>query len=281
MKEDARIEAQKILKKADIDGRDLANQYKKDVEADLKTKRQEIFDLQTQLTQRETNIDNRDVALIKKETALEDRANYLSRQIEENERKEKVLVEKTESIIKELETVANLTQSQAKVEIMARVESTMDKEIALYMKSREEEAEEKANQKAKQILSLAMSRHAQEITVEKTTSSISLPNDEMKGRIIGREGRNIKSLEGVLGVDILIDDTPETIVVSCFDPIRREIAKRTIEELISDGRIQPGRIEEIAEKVRNEICFKHKNNNENNMQYPNIFCFKLCLNIFL
>ena len=121
------------------------------------------------------------------------------------------------------------------------------------MKGREEEAEETATLKAKQILSLAMARHAQEITVEKTTSTISLPSDEMKGRIIGREGRNIKSLEGVLGVDILIDDTPETIVVSCFDPIRREIAKRTIEELISDGRIQPGRIEEIAEKVRNEI----------------------------
>ena len=253
MKEDAKIEAQKILKKADIDGRDLANQYKKEVENDLKTKRQEIFDLQTALTQRETNIDNRDAALIKKETSLEDRAKYLNRQIEETERKEKVLIEKTESIIKELETVANLTQSQAKVEIMSRVESTMDKEIALYMKNREEEAEETATLKAKQILSLAMARHAQEITVEKTTSTISLPSDEMKGRIIGREGRNIKSLEGVLGVDILIDDTPETIVVSCFDPIRREIARRTIEELISDGRIQPGRIEEIAEKVRGEI----------------------------
>ena len=213
MKEDAKIEAQKILKKADIDGRDLANQYKKEVENELKTKRQEIFDLQTALTQRETNIDNRDAALIKKETSLEDRAKYLNRQIEETERKEKVLIEKTESIIKELENVANLTQSQAKVEIMSRVESTMDKEIALYMKNREEEAEETATLKSKQILSLAMARHAQEITVEKTTSTISLPSDEMKGRIIGREGRNIKSLEGVLGVDILIDDTPETIVV--------------------------------------------------------------------
>ena len=253
MKEDARIESQKILKKAEIEGRDLANQYKKEVDTEIKEKKQEIFELQSQLTQRETNIDNRDAALIKKESALEDRAKYLSRQIEENERKEKVLIEKTESIIKELETVAQLTQSQAKTEIMARVESTMDKEIALYMKNREEEAEETADLKAKQILSLAMTRHAQEITVEKTTSSITLPSDEMKGRIIGREGRNIKSLEGVLGVDILIDDTPETIVVSSFDPIRREIARKTIEELISDGRIQPGRIEEIAEKVRGEI----------------------------
>lgn len=251
--ENAKFEAQKILKKAQIDGREAANQFKKEIENEIKDKKQEIFDLQNKLTQRETLIDNRDAALLNKENALEEKSKHLTRQIEENQRKEKILTEKTDSIIKELENVAQFTQSQAKNEIMLRVESKMDKEIAHYMKSREEEAEEKANSKAKDILSLAISKHAQELTIEKTTSSITLPNDEMKGRIIGREGRNIKSMESILGVDILIDDTPETIVVSCFDPIRREIAKKTIEALISDGRIQPGRIEEIAAKMKAEV----------------------------
>lgn len=251
--EDAKIEAQKILKKAEIEGRETANQLKRDIENEIRDKKQEVFDLQNKLTQRESLIDARDAALINKENALEDKSNSLSRQIEEYERKQKILAEKTDSIIKELEEVAHFTQSQAKNEIMERVEAKMDQEIAQYMKNREEEATEEADNKSKEILSLAIAKHAQEITVEKTTSSITLPNDEMKGRIIGREGRNIKSLESILGVDILIDDTPETIVVSCFDPIRREIAKRTIEALISDGRIQPGRIEELAAKVKSEV----------------------------
>lgn len=251
--ENARIEVQKIKKKAEIEGREMAQSFKKEVEEELKGRRSEIADLQNKLTQREVTLDQRDLSLLNKEKRIEEKEEGLERQLTENKKKASVLEEKTNSIIKRLEEVANMTESQAKNEIMARVEAKMDKEIAIYMKNREDEAEEKADQEATNVLALAITRHAQEISVEKTVSAITLPNDEMKGRIIGREGRNIKSLEQLLGVDILIDDTPETITVSCFNPVRREIAKKTIEALISDGRIQPGKIEEMAEKMKKEV----------------------------
>lgn len=146
-----------------------------------------------------------------------------------------------------------MSVSEAHDELMRRVEEKMNKEIAAYIKNREDEAEEQADGKAKDIMSLAMSKYAQEVTNERTVSIVSLPSDEMKGRIIGREGRNIKSLESLLGVDIIIDDTPEVITVSCFDPVRREVARMTLDRLIKDGRIQPGRIEEIFNKCKEEV----------------------------
>ena len=132
-------------------------------------------------------------------------------------------------------------------------EEKITKELAVYIKTKEEEARDSANTKANEILSLAISKYAQEATTEKTVSVVALPSDEMKGRIIGREGRNIRSIEQLCGVDLIIDDTPEVITVSCFDPIRREIARRALEYLIKDGRIQPGRIEEVVEKCKNEV----------------------------
>ncbi len=251
--ENAKIEAQKIVKKAELNGLDVVANLKKEFEASTKEKRQEIYDLQSKLTQRENSIDQRDAALIVKENNLENKQNQLNSLIESNQKKEKILDEKTDSIIKELEKVANMTRDEARSEIMKQVEEKMNIEINSYIKNRVEEAEEKADEKARDILVLAIDKHAQEITVEKTTSNIDLPSDEMKGRIIGRDGRNIKTLENILGVDILIDDTPETITISCFDPIRREIAKKTLEALISDGRIQPVRIEEIAEKMKKTV----------------------------
>lgn len=146
-----------------------------------------------------------------------------------------------------------MSVSEAHDELMRRVEEKMNKEIAAYIKNREDEAEEQADGKAKDIMSLAMSKYAQEVTNERTVSIVSLPSDEMKGRIIGREGRNIKSLESLLGVDIIIDDTPEVITRSCFDPVRREVARMTLDRLIKDGRIQPGRIEEIFNKCKEEV----------------------------
>ena len=136
---------------------------------------------------------------------------------------------------------------------MARVESKISKEIAAYIKSKEEEAKETADDKAKELLGMACAKYAQEVTTDRTVSVVALPSDEMKGRIIGREGRNIRSLEQLLGVDLIIDDTPEVITISCFNPIRREIARMSLEALIKDGRIQPGRIEEIVEKCKKEI----------------------------
>lgn len=249
----AQTKASMIIKNAEIDAKQLVNEMKIQAENDIKIRKQEIYDLNNKLAQREDNLDKRDLALINKETLIEEKNDSLNRQISENDKKSNVLQEKINSIIVELEKVAHLSVTEAHDEILERVENKMDREIAAYMKNREEEASDEADSKAAELISLAITRHAQEIVIERTTSTVSLPSDEMKGRIIGREGRNIKSLEQLLGVDILIDDTPEAITISCFNPVRREIAKRTLETLISDGRIQPGRIEEIAEKVKSEI----------------------------
>ena len=146
-----------------------------------------------------------------------------------------------------------MSLEDAKAELFKRVEEKMDHEIAAFMKEKQEEAEEKAVENAKEVLSLAIDKYSQEVASERTVSVVSLPSDEMKGRIIGREGRNIKTIEQLTGVDLIIDDTPEVITVSCFDPIRREIARRSLETLIKDGRIQPGRIEEIIEKSKQEV----------------------------
>ena len=157
------------------------------------------------------------------------------------------------SIITELEKVAQMTSSQAKKELFERVKEKSEHEIAAYLKEREEEAKEKADDEARDILALTIERFSQEVASERTISVVSLPSDEMKGRIIGREGRNIKTIEQLTGVDLIIDDTPEVITVSCFNPIRREIARRSLEALIKDGRIQPGRIEELVAKATQEV----------------------------
>ena len=165
--------------------------------------------------------------------------------------KEKEVQEKADSIDGELQKVAAMTTQEARDIVLEKTESKMSIEIATMIKQKEDE--EQCDAKAKEILSLAISKYSQEVVTEKTVSVVAIPNDEMKGRIIGREGRNIRTLEQLLGVDIIIDDTPEVIQVSCFDPIRREIARLSLEYLIKDGRIQPGRIEEIVEKARNEV----------------------------
>ena len=138
-------------------------------------------------------------------------------------------------------------------ELMEAVEKKMDKEVSTYIRDREEEARTKASDVSRNIIALAIQRYAQEETIERTVSVVTIPSDEMKGRIIGREGRNIRAIEQATGVDLIIDDTPEVITVSCFDPIRREIARRALEYLIKDGRIQPGRVEEVVNKVTKEL----------------------------
>ena len=146
-----------------------------------------------------------------------------------------------------------MTTSEAKEELLAITEKRMDKELVSYIKEREEEAKAKADETARNIVALSIQRIASDESVDRTVSVVALPSEEMKGRIIGREGRNIKAIEQATGVDLIIDDTPETITVSCFDPIRREIARLALEQLIKDGRIQPGRIEEVVNKIKNEM----------------------------
>ncbi len=256
----ANEKANDILAKAMLEAKNKTYELKLAAEEEIKEKKLEVVEIENKLNQREASFEKRDLALIEKENLLEQRENHLNEKmleaenkLKDAETKENEAQVKLDSIVEELEKVAQMTIGEAKDEIFARVESQMSQEIALYQKNKEEEAKEVAEEKAKNILALSIAKYSQEVTTEKTVSVVSLPTDDMKGRIIGREGRNIRTLEQMLGVDILIDDTPEVITVSCFDPIRRETARLTLEYLIKDGRIQPGRIEELAEKAKQDV----------------------------
>ncbi len=250
---EAEIKAEHIVKNAQLDGKQVVNEMKIEADKEIKERKLELSAQEKQLFQREQNIDRRDAALIQKENTLDEKNETLNRRLKDVDKKEATLQEKIDSIIVELEKVAQMSTQEAKDELFKRVESKVSREIASYIKNKEEEAKDQVVAKAQEMLAQAMSKYAQETTIEKTVSVVALPNDEMKGRIIGREGRNIRTLETLLGVDLIIDDTPEVITVSCFNPVRREIARMSLEMLIKDGRIQPGRIEEIVEKCKQEV----------------------------
>ena len=250
---DAEIKAEHITKNAQLDGKQAVYEMKQEANKEIHERKQEVVNQENKLSQREQNIDRRDAALLQKETALEQKNETLTRRLKDVDKKEADLQEKIDSIIVELEKVAQMSTQEAKDELMDRVESKISQEIAAYIKNKEDEAKETADEKAKELLGMACAKFAQEVTMDKTVSVVALPSDEMKGRIIGREGRNIRTIEQLCGVDLIIDDTPEVITVSCFNPIRREVARMSLEALIKDGRIQPGRIEEIVEKCKREV----------------------------
>ena len=250
---DAEIRAEQIKKNAQIDGKQVVAEMRQEAERDIRERKQEYANLENKLNQREQNIDRRDANLLNKENALEQKNEQLTRRLAECDKKEATLQGKIDSIIEELEKVSHYSVEEAKKEIFERVESKMSTEIAAYCKNKEEEAKAEVEGKAKEMLGMAISKYAQEEVQERTVSVVALPSDEMKGRIIGREGRNIRTMEQLLGVDLIIDDTPEVITVSCFNPIRRHIATKSLDLLIKDGRIQPGRIEEIVAKVTEEV----------------------------
>ncbi len=250
---EAEIKAEHITKNAQLDGKQAVYEMKQEAEKEIREKKQEGVELENKVRTREQSIDKRDALVSQKETALDEQKEVLNRRLKEVDKKDASLQEKIDGIIVELEKVAQMSTQEAKDELFARVESKTSREIATYIKNREEEAKENADEKAKELLSLACAKYAQETVQDKTVSVVALPNDEMKGRIIGREGRNIHTLETLLGVDLIIDDTPEVITISCFNPIRREVARLSLEALIKDGRIQPGRIEEIVEKCKKEV----------------------------
>ena len=250
---DAEIKAEHITKNAQLDGKQAVYEMKQEANKEIHERKQEVINQENKLSQREQSIDRRDAALLQKETALEQKNDTLTRRLKDVDKKEAELQGKIDSIIVELEKVAQMSTQEAKDELMDRVESKISQEIAAYIKNKEDEAKETADEKAKELLGMACAKFAQEVTMDKTVSVVALPSDEMKGRIIGREGRNIRTIEQLCGVDLIIDDTPEVITVSCFNPIRREVARMSLEALIKDGRIQPGRIEEIVEKCKREV----------------------------
>ncbi|MBQ8681456.1 MAG: ribonuclease Y [Bacilli bacterium] len=251
--EQAKKAAEKNKRESILEAKQEINKLKIETEKEIKEKKKEIKDSEDRLLKRESNMDRRDVALQNREDAANERENaLLDKQKEIQEKYEQMEEIKKEQFAK-LEEIANFTKGQAHDVLMKQVEEEMSKEIASYIKERESEAKLESDNIAKEMIMNSMQRYAADVTNTQTVCVISLPNDEMKGRIIGREGRNVRTIEAVTGVDLIIDDTPEAIVISSFDPLRREIAKLTLETLINDGRIHPARIEEVYDKTCNDV----------------------------
>ena len=250
---EAETKAEQIVRSAQLDAKSLTYEMKAEADKEIKEKKAEVQNLENKILQREQSIDKRDIALQGKEEILDQKNEQLTKRSKELDKREQELETKFDAIIKELEKVSAMTQQEAKQVLFERVQEKIAGEIASYIKTKEEEARDKVNETARNLLGLAVQKYSQEVACEKTISVVALPSDDLKGRIIGREGRNISTLEQKIGVDLIIDDTPEVITVSCFDPIRRETARLALEYLIKDGRIQPGKIEEAVDKATQEV----------------------------
>lgn len=250
---EANLKAENLVKQGTLEGKSITHEMKLAAEKEIKERKAEVVESENKLLRREDALNYRDKALTDKENQHELKARQLSEKAESLKQMESDLQKKIDVQIEELERISSLSQSEARDELFRIVEKRMINEVSAYIKDKEEEAKEKANDISRNIIALAIQRYSQEAVQERTVSVVALPSEEMKGRIIGREGRNIKAIEMATGVDLIIDDTPECITISCFDPIRREIARQALENLIRDGRIQPGRIEEVVNKVTNEL----------------------------
>ena len=246
-------EAETLKKESLLESKEENQKYRLTIESELKERRDEVKMQESRLLQRETNLDRKDETLVKREHSLEEKEDKLDSKQQLIGEREKEVTELIEAKQKELEKVAALSREEARDIIMTTTEEELTHEVAIMVKDSERKVKEEADRKAKNILSLAMQRCAGDQVSEATVSVVTLPNDEMKGRIIGREGRNIRTLETLTGIDLIIDDTPEAVVLSGFDPIRRETARIALEKLIQDGRIHPARIEEMVEKARKEM----------------------------
>ncbi|MBO5907507.1 MAG: ribonuclease Y [Clostridia bacterium] len=244
--EDAIKNAESAKKESIISAKEEIFQLKKDADLDIKERRKEVSRLERRVTQKEEILDAKLDGFEKKEAKLQEKQAEAERVKEE--------IQKTlEGQLAMLEKIASLTREEAKAELVARLDSEMQHETALKIAEYEERFKEEADAKAKDILSLAIQRCAADHVSEVAISVVQIPSDEMKGRIIGREGRNIRTIENLTGVELIIDDTPDVITVSGFDPVRREVARIALEKLVGDGRIHPARIEEMVEKARREV----------------------------
>lgn len=243
---DATKEADTIKKEAMLEAKESIHSLRVESEKEIKERRAEIQKVESRLVQKEEALDNKKEALSQEEKSLIE----ARKKVELSEGELKEVIVKQKDVLQE---VAKMTVQEAKDFLLQTVENEARHDMATMIKAIENEAKEESSKKARNIISLAIQRCAAEHVAETTVSTVSLPSDEMKGRIIGREGRNIRAFENASGVNLIIDDTPEAVVLSCFDPVRREIARIALEKLIADGRIHPARIEEMYEKAKQEV----------------------------
>jgi ribonuclease Y len=251
--DDAKKDADKIKRDYLLEAKEEAHKVKVDTDNEVKEKKAELKQNEDRLLAREANIDRRDLAMQSREQSLVDKENGLMKKQEDIQQLQNKVEEIKQQQLDELQKISGYSKDKARELVLKKVEDMMSLEIASLIKDKEAEAMLEVDKKAKNLLVDSMQKYAADVANEQTVTVVTLPNEEMKGRIIGREGRNIKTIEAVTGVDLIIDDTPEAIVLSSFDPYRREIARITLETLIKDGRIHPSRVEEVYAKTCNEM----------------------------
>lgn len=244
--EEAKQEAKAIQREKFLEAKEEAHRLRNEIERESRERRNELQRIERRLSQKEDSLDRKTNFMEKKEEELR-------RKEEENRRIEDKLTQLHQQQRLELERISNMSMEEARETILQRARDEVSHEMAMMVKEIEDQAKNDAAKKSREIITMAIQRCAADHASEATVSVVSLPNDEMKGRIIGREGRNIRALETLTGIDLIIDDTPEAVILSGFDPIRREIARISLEKLVSDGRIHPARIEEVVEKTRKVV----------------------------
>lgn len=253
VKKEARLEAETIVKEARLAAKEEQITARDEFEKSTKDRRIEMQKLEERISQREENIERKATMLDERVHEVEKRDNRLREKEEDVDNQNSKLQEMIGKEVVELERIASLTKDEAKSQLMHRLGDQLEAEQGTLIRRFQDETRQRCEREATAIMINSMERYASDCAYERTTSTIPLPSDEMKGRIIGREGRNIRAIEAACGVSVLIDDTPEAVVITCFDPVRREIARIALERLVSDGRIHPTRIEDMVGKVRKEI----------------------------
>ncbi len=268
--EKSRKDVERTKRESILETKEEIHKLKLEYDKELKEKKMELKESEDRLMQRERNMDKRDELYQKRETTLDERENKLFEKQKEIQDDQVKVEEIKQQQLDLLHEISGISRDKAEDMVMSKVKDAMSKEISAFIKESENEAKLEVDKKAKELIVSSMQKFAADIANEQTVTVVNLPNDDLKGRIIGREGRNIRTIEAITGVDLIIDDTPEAVVLSSFDPLRREIARVTLETLLKDGRIHPTRIEELYDKVSKDMKSKI-------MEYGNNALFELGL----